>query len=93
MKPDHTGLSEPTEVQGPVLSQIAAGILNRLGIKLDSAAAGAPASSPHQPRREFLPTQITLEPAYAPIKDRLAVSIPEAAQAGALADPPLRQDP
>jgi hypothetical protein len=80
MKPDHTVLSEPTEVQGPVLSQITAGILDRLGIKLDRAAAGAPASSPRQPRREF-PTQITLERADAPIKDRLAVSMPEAAQA------------
>jgi hypothetical protein len=70
MRPDHTVLSEPTEVQGPVLSQIVAGILDRLGITFDSAAAGSPASSPHQPRREFLPTQITLEPAYAPIKEQ-----------------------
>jgi hypothetical protein len=85
VKPGHAVLSEPADVQGPVLIQIAAGILGRLGIKLDSAAAGAPADSPHQARQEFLQTQKTLEPAFAPIKDRFALSMPEAAQAGAVA--------
>ena len=70
MKPGHAVLSEPANVRGPVLIQIAAGILDRLGIKLDSAAAGAPADSPHQPRQEFLQTQKTLERAFAPIKDK-----------------------
>ena len=57
VKPGHAVLSEPADVQGPVLMQIAAGILDRLGIKLDSAAAGAPADSPHLPRQAFLQTQ------------------------------------
>jgi hypothetical protein len=85
VKPGQAILSEPANVQGPVLIQIAAGILDRLGIKLDSAAAGAPAAAPHQPRREFLETQKTLEPVFAPIKDKFALSMPEAAQAGAVA--------
>src|SRR6202022_4117201 len=62
VKPGQAVLSEPANVQGPVLIRIAAGILDRLGIKLDSAAAGAPAESPHQ--QEFLQTQKTLERAF-----------------------------
>jgi hypothetical protein len=85
VKPGHAVLSEPADARGPVLIQIAAGILDRLGIKLDSAAGGALASSPQQPRREFLQTQMTLKPDFAPIKDRFASSKPEAAQAGAVA--------
>jgi hypothetical protein len=95
MKRDHAVLSEPAEVQGPVLVQIAAGILDRLGIKLDSAAAGAPADSPHH--QESLQTQKTLEQAFAPIKDKFALID---ARGGAswrgshcLADLPLRPDP
>ena len=52
VKPGQAVLSEPANIQGPVLIQIAAGILDRLGIKLDRAAAGGagpPAASP--PRR------------------------------------------
>jgi hypothetical protein len=78
VKPGDAVLSEPANAQGPVLIQIAAGILDRLGIKLDSAADANDA------RARFRADQ-------GPV--RLVDAGGRASRRGghSLADPPLRQ--
>jgi len=85
VKPGQAVLSEAANEQGPLLIQIAGGVLSRIGIKLDNSQSGGVASSKNKPMLEFLDTQKKLEPLYAPIRARRGLSAPEAAQAAAVA--------
>jgi hypothetical protein len=84
-EPGQAVLSIEANEQGPILIQIAAGILSQVGIKLDNTQAGKPTETKHKPTQPFLDTQRKLEPVYAPIKDRFGLSTQEAAHAAAVA--------
>jgi len=85
VSPGQAVLSEAANEHGPLLIQVAAGILSRVGVKLDNAASGKTTEAKHKPMLEFLETQVTLEAAYAPIKARFALSEREAALAASVA--------
>jgi hypothetical protein len=85
VKPGQAVLSEAANEQAPVLMQIAAGILDRVGIRLGDAESGKTTDPGHRPMLEFLDTQRLLEPLYAPIKARHGLTTPEAAQSVAVA--------
>jgi hypothetical protein len=85
VKPGQVVLSEEANEQGTVLFQITFGILARIGIKIAGAPSGKAAEPRHKLQLGFLETQTKLEPLYAPIKTRFGLSLPEAAQAAAVA--------
>jgi hypothetical protein len=83
--PGEIVLSEEANQKAPLLIQIAAEILSRIGIKIADSPPDTPADSTKKPALEFLDTQRKVEPAYSPIKARFALSDEQAAQAAAVA--------
>ena len=85
VEPGQVVLSNTVDEQVSVLTQIAAGILSKVGIKLDNSQAGKPTEPKHKPTQPFLDTQRKLEPVFAPIKDCFSLSTRDAAHAAAVA--------
>jgi hypothetical protein len=85
LMPGQVVLSPGATEQSSVLIQVAAGILQRLGIKVDDGAAQRIAESQRSVRLEFLQTQRKLEPMFEPIQARHGLVYPNAAHAAAVA--------
>lgn len=78
--PGQAVLSKVADEQAPMLIQIAAEILAKVGITLDNSQAGNPTEPKHKPTLAFLDTQRKLEPVCEMIKDRVGLSNRQAAQ-------------
>jgi hypothetical protein len=84
-------LSDKANEQGPQLIQILGCVLSHLGIILDREQFGKLPGTENQPLLGFLETQRHLEPRYMKIKDRLGLSLQEAAESAAVASALLIQ--
>jgi len=84
-------LSDKANEQGPQLIQILGSVLSHLGITLDKEQFGKSPSTENQPLLGFLETLRQLEPRYMKIKDRLGLSLQEAAESAAVASALLIQ--
>ena len=84
-------LSDKANEQGPQLIQILGSVLSHVGITLDNEQLGKSPSTENQPLLGFLETQRQLEPRYIKIKDRLGLSLQEAAESAAVASALLIQ--
>jgi len=82
--PGQIMLSAEANERAPLLVQITAGILSQIGIKIAESPPNTPADPKNKPNLEFLDTQKKVEPAYAPIKAKFALSDEQAAQAVAV---------
>jgi len=80
VSPGEIVLSTEANEQTPLLMQITAGILSQIGIKITEAPPETPADPKAKPSLEFLETQKKVEPAYAPIKARFALTDEQTAQ-------------
>jgi hypothetical protein len=78
-------LSTEANEQAPLLMQITAGVLARVGIKIPDSPPGRPEDPTTKPPLELLDTQKKVEPGYAPIKAKFAFSDEEASQSVAVA--------
>ena len=85
VQPGQAVLSTEANEREPVLMRIVAGILDKGGIKLDDTQAGKPVDPKHAPTLPFLDTQRKIEPVFRAIRDRIALSERDAANAAALA--------
>ncbi len=83
--PGQPVLSAAANERAPVLVQIAASTLARIGIKIASSPPKGPADPKSKPRLEFLTTQRTLESTYAPIQAKFSLPPEQAAHAAAVA--------
>lgn len=83
--PGQPVLSEQANDSGARLMQITASVLSRLGIALDDGGGSAGMASSENESLDFLKTQMQLEPIYSQIKDRLGLSLREAAESAAVA--------
>ena len=87
VSPGEIVLSTEANEQTPLLVQITAGILSQIGIKnaeTPKMPPETPADPKAKPSLEFLETQRKVEPAYAPIKARFALTDEQAAQSMAV---------
>jgi hypothetical protein len=84
VRPGEIVLSVEANEQMPLLMQITAGILHRIGITIPESPTNTPAEAKNQPKLEFLETQRKVEPAYAPIKAKFKLSDQQAAQSVAV---------
>jgi hypothetical protein len=82
--PGEIVLSTEANERSPLLMQITAGILSQIGIKIATAPPETPPDPKTKPSLEFLDTQKKVEPAYAPIKDKFALTDEQAAQSVAV---------
>jgi hypothetical protein len=80
VSPGEIVLSTEANEQTPLLMQITAGILSQIGIKITEAPSETPANPKAKPSLEFLETQKKVEPAYAPIKAKFALTDGQTAQ-------------
>jgi len=85
VSPGDIVLSVQANEQTPLLIQITAEILARIGITIANAPPNTPPDSKTKPALDFLETQKKVEPLYAPIKSSFALSDEQAAQAVAVA--------
>ena len=90
-KPGQTVLSEQANEKGPRLVNIAATVLSDAGVKLDSNAVTDDLMKGHEPLLDFLNTQQRLEPKFNQVREKIGLSLTEAADAGALATAMLIQ--
>lgn len=84
IQPGSVVLSEQANQQGPRLVQILGGVLESMGVKLDSSKLSASQRTKGQ-RESFLETQEALEMRFAAIRAKYGLSDGEAADAVALA--------
>jgi hypothetical protein len=84
VSPGEIVLSTEANEQAPLLMQITAGILSQIGIKIAETPPETPVDPKAKPSLEFLDTQNKVEPAYAPIKARFALTDEQAAQSMAV---------
>jgi hypothetical protein len=84
-QPGQVVLSGNANEEGPRLVQLMGGVLSHIGVALDDEKLGGAPAPEHQPNQAFLETQKRLEPAFVAIKERFALSLSEAADAGAVA--------
>jgi hypothetical protein len=84
-KPGQAVLSEQANEQGPRLVNIAATVLSDSGIKLDPSAVSNDSMTGHEPLLSFLDSQKLLEPEFNAVREKLGLSLTQAADAGALA--------
>jgi hypothetical protein len=82
--PGEIVLSTEANEQTPLLMQITAGVLARVGIKIPDSPPDRPDDPKTKPALELLDTQKKVEPAYAPIKAKFAFSDEQAAQSVAV---------
>jgi hypothetical protein len=80
VSPGEIVLSTEANEQTPLLMQVTAGILSQIGIKIAEAPPETPADPKAKPSLEFLETQKKVEPAYAPIKAKFALTDEQTAQ-------------
>jgi len=84
-KPGQAVLSEQANEQGPRLVNITAMVLTDAHVQLDQNAINDDLMKGHEPLLDFLSTQQRLEPAFNDIRNKLGLSLTQAADAGALA--------
>jgi hypothetical protein len=84
-------LSDKANEQGPRLIQILGSVLSHVGITLEKEQQDELPSAENRPLLGFLETQRLLEPRYLKIKDRLGLSLQEAAESAAVASALLIQ--
>jgi hypothetical protein len=84
-KPGQAVLSEKANEQGPRLVNIAATVLKDAGVHLDSNKVTDDSMSGHEPLLSFLDSQKLLETDFNAVRERLGLSLVQAADAGALA--------
>lgn len=84
-KPGQPVLSEEANNKGPRLMNILGGVLDQMGIAVDSARVAQETPPDHRPRLDFLQTQRSLEPKFAAIVERSDLSLMEASDAAAIA--------
>ena len=84
-KPGQAVLSEQANEQGPRLVNIAATVLTDAGVELDPNSVSDDSTKGHEPLFDFLITQQRLEPKFDNVRNKLGLSLPQAADAGALA--------
>jgi hypothetical protein len=85
IEPGAVVLSEDANQQGPRLIQILGGVLQGIGVQLDSSRLKAAQAGVKGPREPFLQTQKLLEEPFADIRDEHRLSDGEAADAAAAA--------
>jgi hypothetical protein len=83
--PGQAVLSAVANEQAPLLAQVAAGTLARVGIKIANSPPSTAADAKSKPMLAFLDTQRKLESAYAPIRAKFCLPADQAAQAAAVA--------
>ena len=84
-KPGQPVLSEAANEQGPRLVEIAANLLVDAGIHVSPDNVTDESRQGHEPLLGFLETQGRLEPKFDEVRKTLGLSLPEAADAGAIA--------
>lgn len=84
-QPGQPVLSEQANDAGQRLMQITASVLSHLGVALDHGSNDAATAGSENESIDFLTTQKQLETIYIQIKDRHGLSLPEAAEAAAVA--------
>ncbi len=85
IKPGSVVLSEQANQQGPRLVQILAGVLQGLGVQLDTSRLAAVQATTRGQKESFLQTQEALETRFAAIRDQCGLSDAEAAESAAVA--------
>jgi len=85
IQPGSVVLSEQANQQGPRLVQILGGVLESMGVKLDSSKLSASQRTMKGQRESFLETQEVLEMRFAAIRAKYGLSDGEAADSAALA--------
>jgi len=83
--PGQVVLSEAANEQAPLLIQIAASTLARIGIKIANSPPALAADAKSKPMLGFLDTQRKLESVYAPIRAKFSLTADQAAQGAAVA--------
>src|SRR5262245_11112022 len=84
VSPGEIVLSTEANEQTPMLMQITAEVLSRIGIKIPNSPPDRSDDPKTKPVLELLDTQKKMEPAYAPIKAKFALSDEQAAQSVAV---------
>lgn len=84
-KPGQPVFSEQANEQGPRLVDLAATVLQDSGISVDIDKVADGPESGHEPLLGFLETQKLLEPDFNAVRERLGLSLQQAADAGTLA--------
>jgi hypothetical protein len=84
LEPGQYVLSEQANEQRPRLVAILSSILSDLGIHIDESKRGPPGAA-HQPQLGVNDTQMLLGPEFAGIREGYRLSLPQAAEAGAVA--------
>lgn len=85
VKPGQPVLSEAANEKGPQLLQALVGVLGGLGVELDRERLKAEPGPDHKPLLPFLETQKRVEPPCEAIRNRLGLSLQDAAMAAAAA--------
>jgi hypothetical protein len=85
IKPGSVVLSEQANQQGPRLVQILAGVLQGVGVKLDTSKVSAIQATTRGQKESFLQTQEVLETKFAAIREKYGLSDGEAAESAAVA--------
>jgi hypothetical protein len=85
VEPGQAVLSEQANEQGPRLVNIAATVLKDAGVDLDSNKVTDDSMSGHEPLLSFLDLQKLLEPDFNSVREKLGLSLTQAADDGALA--------
>jgi hypothetical protein len=85
IEPGAVVLSQNANQHGPRLIHILSGVLEGMGVKLDSSRLQAAQSALRGPAEPFLKTQKLLEEAFVDIRDRYRLSDAQAADAAAAA--------
>jgi hypothetical protein len=84
-KPGQAVLSEQANERGLRLVNIAATVLSDSGIKLNPNEVSNDSMTGHEPLLSFLDSQKLLEPDFNAVREKLGLSLVQAADAGALA--------
>lgn len=85
IQPGSVVLSEQANQQGPRLIQILGGVLENIGVKLDSSKLSASQRTARGQKATFLETQDVLEARFAAIREKYGLSDGEAADSAAVA--------
>lgn len=85
IEPGSAILSDKANEEGLELLSILGGVLAHLGVDLDTGQLGDEPGPDTKPLLGFLETQRKLEPLYARIRERLGLSVKDAAEAAAAA--------
>jgi hypothetical protein len=91
IEPGEVVLSDKANEAGPELVNILAGVLAQMGVELDVGKLADEPGPDSKPLLGFLETQRKLEPAFTPIRERLGLSLREAAESAAAATAVLIQ--